>query len=128
MFRFIFLMIRRPPRSTRTDTLFPYTTLFRSVHGWRPGSRVICWPASSSVEQARTRRPSPRRTQQSRSEEQTSELQSLMRISYAVFCLTKKIKSEDQTHPILAHDLLQNLTLSVQNTLHSIPTCNPAII
>src|SRR3546814_8644545 len=84
-----FLMIRRPPRSTRTDTLFPYTTLFRSFEarsigtswftandpGWRtprherrPLVEYRCW----------------------RSEEHTSELQSLMRISYAVFCLKKK--------------------------------------
>src|SRR3546814_6652386 len=73
-------MIRRPPRSTRTDTLFPYTTLFRSRSG-------------RSVDVARHRR----RTRSSssecrvrRSEEHTSELQSLMRISYAVFCLKKK--------------------------------------
>src|SRR3546814_9569923 len=82
-------MIRRPPRSTRTDTLFPYTTLFRSV-GWR---------ASLSFElslRAATRR-SPGRAAEfvdraRRSEEHTSELQSLMRISYAVFCLKKKNK------------------------------------
>src|SRR3546814_2819461 len=80
-------MIRRPPRSTRTDTLFPYTTLFRSVGRLRrrsapPGHRL---PADGSVRARRVgddRRP--------RSEEHTSELQSLMRISYAVFCLKKK--------------------------------------
>src|SRR3546814_6457863 len=77
---FFFLMIRRPPRSTRTDTLFPYTTLFRS-----PGTV----PATSR-RRCSTR---PRRSAgwtYSRSEEHTSELQSLMRISYAVFCLKKK--------------------------------------
>src|SRR3546814_18032795 len=74
---FFFLMIRRPPRSTRTDTLFPYTTLFRS----RTSSRAS-WPPTAS------RRS--RRRGASRSEEHTSELQSLMRISYAVFCLKKK--------------------------------------
>src|SRR3546814_9816408 len=79
---FFFLMIRRPPRSTRTDTLFPYTTLFRSVPGH----------AGFREEGARDR---VRRTRWSvdRSEEHTSELQSLLRISYAVFCL-KKIKFE----------------------------------
>src|SRR3546814_4769005 len=77
---FFFLMIRRPPRSTRTDTLFPYTTLFRSTALCRwprcvtPGSRVL-YPRVRV-----------------RSEEHTSELQSLMRISYAVFCLKKKKK------------------------------------
>src|SRR3546814_7797159 len=99
-------MMRRPPRSTRTDTLFPYTTLFRSY-----GTRVL--PVNllstngqkwSQARHGLTRRgwrgPSPR-TQNGRprparggpfgrSEEHTSELQSLMRISYAVFCLKKK--------------------------------------
>src|SRR3546814_3836516 len=91
-------MIRRPPRSTRTDTLFPYTTLFRSVRrpfqpvgnpavavgggfqfeGWRQiGERTALEDAGL------------------RSEEHTSELQSLMRISYAVFCLKKKKKQQD---------------------------------
>src|SRR3546814_19476978 len=81
---FFFLMIRRPPRSTRTDTLFPYTTLFRS--GWRRRMRARSLPISMSS----TRRPRPMRPRSSRSEEHTSELQSLMRISYAVFCLKKK--------------------------------------
>src|SRR3546814_7298146 len=77
-------MIRRPPRSTRTDTLFPYTTLFRSA---RPATDSACarrdaWPGR--------RAPRFRRTADQRSEEHTSELQSLMRISYAVFCLKKK--------------------------------------
>src|SRR3546814_18956174 len=90
-----FLMIRRPPRSTRTDTLFPYTTLFRSglVEG-RAIDRFAfrrrqLMPAQQFVQehlvgaaQDRTR---------CRSEGHTSELQSLMRISYAVFCLKKKI-------------------------------------
>src|SRR3546814_3412503 len=78
---FFFLMIRRPPRSTRTDTLFPYTTLFRSVHfGHGLGKRGI-------AELDKAFAPAKRL---SRSEEHTSELQSLMRISYAVFCLKKK--------------------------------------
>src|SRR3546814_8153486 len=88
-------MIRRPPRSTRTDTLFPYTTLFRSSPPSRsPRSGAACWrsrPASGAT----TSRPgsSGRRGHRRcllRSEEHTSELQSLMRISYAVFCLKKK--------------------------------------
>src|SRR3546814_5841131 len=101
-------MIRRPPRSTRTDTLFPYTTLFRSLDGYRacrcdatnscrsaspavhpPNVRpeysqsaisILCWPRGRSSQ-----------VKSERSEEHTSELQSLMRISYAVFCLKKKI-------------------------------------
>src|SRR3546814_1658500 len=71
-------MIRRPPRSTRTDTLFPYTTLFRSP--WCKARRCGPHRAGSSD------------THRWRSEEHTSELQSLMRISYAVFCLKKKNK------------------------------------
>src|SRR3546814_4750538 len=74
-------MIRRPPRSTRTDTLFPYTTLFRSL-------RQSPWTSSSPDFSHQTKRATFRR--RSRSEEHTSELQSLMRISYAVFCLKKK--------------------------------------
>src|SRR3546814_6817055 len=84
-------MIRRPPRSTRTDTLFPYTTLFRSRG--RPAARPSGWPARVRARCGR----GPRATRAGqRSEEHTSELQSLMRISYAVFCLKKKIiKKED---------------------------------
>src|SRR3546814_5930138 len=102
MFRFFFLMIRRPPRSTRTDPLFPYTTLFRSgsfvavdkidlaveegeIYGFLGPNgagksttlRMLCTLTAPSSGHAR-------------SEEHTSELQSLMRISYAVFCLKKK--------------------------------------
>src|SRR3546814_9986063 len=79
-------MIRRPPRSTRTDTLFPYTTLFRSpldANIWRPLKPDDCTRRGSQVSKS-----SPFNTR--RSEEHTSELQSLMRISYAVFCLKKK--------------------------------------
>src|SRR3546814_2210433 len=78
-------MIRRPPRSTRTDTLFPYTTLFRSA--LRSGSREHpCLSGLVSVFLSSRLRGSD----DMRSEEHTSELQSLMRISYAVFCLKKK--------------------------------------
>src|SRR3546814_1205369 len=79
---FFFLMMRRPPRSTRTDTLFPYTTLFRSAS--REGSCAL--PADRSI----TRVATAAQSVIARSEEHTSELQSLMRISYAVFCLKKK--------------------------------------
>src|SRR3546814_2807153 len=83
---FFLLMIRRPPRSTRTDTLFPYTTLFRSTPG-RPDA-----DPGRRAPSGRRRRPALRLRsgRAGRSEEHTSELQSLMRISYAVFCLKKK--------------------------------------
>src|SRR3546814_4004898 len=95
-----FLMIRRPPRSTRTDTLFPYTTLFRSVSSGEAGSNR---GRSAPLERTRMRSLFTRQSsgdaplhwsehQAARSEEHTSELQSLMRISYAVFCLKKKTK------------------------------------
>src|SRR3546814_4730634 len=105
-------MIRRPPRSTRTDTLFPYTTLFRSSAAC-PRRAPAAWGASRSRDASACRAPppSPSRFRSSRSypplhprlralrrgdrsEEHTSELQSLMRISYAVFCLKKKIKNK----------------------------------
>src|SRR3546814_8775494 len=100
-------MIRRPPRSPRTDTLFPYTTLFRSDWtGWRPrfarydvvlsnfnggdhGLDVVQWPAAVRTDfEAYVKRGGG--FVSFRSEEHTSELQSLMRISYAVFCLKTK--------------------------------------
>src|SRR3546814_4916114 len=96
---FFFLMIRRPPRSTRTDTLFPYTTLFRSVNlassAGRAEAVAICRavPGISCMTPrapARERASVMKRLSCKRSEEHTSELQSLMRISYAVFCLKKK--------------------------------------
>src|SRR3546814_3416878 len=122
-------MIRRPPRSTRTDTLFPYTTLFRSGRSprtdWSVSSELAAWKSLTAVERSapfhgaptfpgwhpvqrdlpppvvasripdhvRCRRGNGRAWQDrasQRSEEHTSELQSLMRISYAVFCLKKK--------------------------------------
>src|SRR3546814_9969497 len=89
-------MIRRPPRSTRTDTLFPYTTLFRSQPDYTSsGSRRLMRSRLS----ARLRLPVSIR-HHPRSEEHTSELQSLMRISYAVFCLKKKTKHKKNYHNI----------------------------
>src|SRR3546814_4811542 len=121
--RFFFLMIRRPPRSTRTDTLFPYTTLFRSAgqRSRRVGSQ------SSGVDRRRGRaadllaarrfhvglqlQPAGsgrdlfrRSLQGQRSEEHTSELQSLMRISYAVFCLNKKTKANHKKNDKYKHN------------------------
>src|SRR3546814_5239541 len=117
-------MIRRPPRSTRTDTRFPYTTLFRSIIGkpfaWEmpkpaaapptrpvtlvtvpmvraPSPQPLSRYAGEGLKQCASNSPSPaKREREARSEEHTSELQSLMRISYAVFCLKKK----KQTHKI----------------------------
>src|SRR3546814_8398088 len=107
-------MIRRPPRSTRTDTLFPYTTLFRSVRrmaaGKAPAQACTCRPAAipppghlTATGQIREPFPPPctlLSSSEKRSEEHTSELQSLMRISYAVFCLKKKKKKKDTTNDI----------------------------
>src|SRR3546814_9535867 len=90
-------MIRRPPRSTRTDTLFPYTTLFRSdllprLHGFEllMASYAMCHMKLDMMLTETGYKPSAKAPR--RSEEHTSELQSLMRISYAVFCLKKKKK------------------------------------
>src|SRR3546814_2298105 len=90
-------MIRRPPRSTRTDTLFPYTTLFRSPACGL--GRCRCPRRGSPSPGAASRWRGSRR----RSEEHTSELQSLMRISYAVFCLKKKKKTKKT-------QLIENIT------------------
>src|SRR3546814_6665196 len=98
-FLFFFLMIRRPPRSTRTDTLFPYTTLFRSTPRRRHRSR-----RSKHLPPA----PPPELggAPSIRSEEHTSELQSLMRISYAVFCLKKK-KQQTKNHNSILNESKQ---------------------
>src|SRR3546814_6400294 len=118
MFFFFFLMIRRPPRSTRSDTLLPYTTLFRSPGGFCarpcPRSDPLQAPAQIRPETGSARRGRDptlafrqrlwRRQHRApwsvegrgRSEEHTSELQSLMRISYAVFCLKQKQKKTQQ--------------------------------
>src|SRR3546814_5210787 len=114
-------MIRGPPRSTRTDTLFPYTTLFRSSHrgavhngASEPNDRYFAHPEQrhqrnhqgckqagmNCVDQRHARRldkgraVEPQGVRLGRSEEHTSELQSLMRISYAVFCLKKTTRNE----------------------------------
>src|SRR3546814_9282771 len=106
-----FLMIRRPPRSTRTDTLCPYTTLFRSdpVRRGRGDDRRRCRVRDHAHVRRRILRDEgavyPQRRAgegiaavgRGRSEEHTSELQSLMRISYAVFCLKKKTKKQNNT-------------------------------
>src|SRR3546814_5075363 len=100
-------MIRRPPRSTRTDTLFPYTTLFRSQAVRREcvleedaGLTVDVFRATfDHVPETRGEDILPQvPLQYLRSEEHTSELQSLMRISYAVFCLKKKIQTNQLIH------------------------------
>src|SRR3546814_11760744 len=94
LFVFFFLMIRRPPRSTRTDTLFPYTTLFRSRHA--SSSEALHGAAAIAGRQGQIGRglgAGHARTGARRSEEHTSELQSLMRISYAVFRLKKKTEN-----------------------------------
>src|SRR3546814_8884662 len=102
-------MIRRPPRSTRTDTLFPYTTLFRSLHQVALLDRDILHPRrvfggdvdfaglDAAVAGDEARRQHLPVLQVIRSEEHTSELQSLMRISYAVFCLKKKKNTTQQS-------------------------------
>src|SRR3546814_9795211 len=112
-------MLRRPPRSTRTDTLFPYTTLFRSpdghdLCGWPDGADhafdfgvVQCGHPHGVLLRAQI-------LNFDRSEEHTSELQSLMRISYAVFCLKKK-KATEHTH---THVTNAKTKLSAPQTLN----------
>src|SRR3546814_1881867 len=108
-------MIRRPPRSTLTDTLFPYTTLFRSPHpriahpdeaARLRGRQTVHQPIEFEHQIRRPRRRAerqPRRRSRGdeRSEEHTSELQSLMRSSYAVFCLNK---NKDYIHYDIYHE------------------------
>src|SRR3546814_4795005 len=115
-------MIRPPPKSTRTDTRFPYTTLFRSAttcgpcSGIRRGPHNFPAPAGHAISSAANRGGPPlgkrsktltfdattqvlvRRLLRDRSEEHTSELQSLMRISYAVFCLKKKTHRQNKKY------------------------------
>src|SRR3546814_2967503 len=112
-------MIRRPPRSTRTDTLFPYTTLFRSVVGDPQADVVPALQARQVLHRLAPRAHVQRfhvdsaltvhhldRVGDQRSEEHTSELQSLMRISYDVFCLTKKKQT------LHTRDTTKNIKLS----------------
>src|SRR3546814_9835098 len=126
MYVFVFLMIRPPPGSTRTDTLFPYTTLFRSCGAAR-ASAIAQGPGPDALRGMRcadSRRTSPGRAgrapvrslpgsrgcaaaQCRRSEEHTSELQSLMRISYAVFCLKKTHITHNETdHNLHSHSYI----------------------
>src|SRR3546814_5997178 len=116
-------MIRRPPRSTRTDTLFPYTTLFRSSKAspsmWLPSTHSVMrygpMPTYAVVQYGLLMN-----CDLSRSEEHTSELQSLMRISYAVFCLknknTKKCKKNQQRLIIYINTLSTTLYKTTHNT------------
>src|SRR3546814_2587514 len=122
-------MLRRHPRSTRTDTLFPYPTLFRSVAALQ-GDDVVRMVEAVTVQRDGPRRPVagnevaergavgglagaerlPLQTGQEadglgRSEEHTSELQSLMRISYAVFCLKKKNEKAQSLYKIIRNDI-----------------------
>src|SRR3546814_1107449 len=113
-------MIRRPPRSTRTDTLFPYTTLFRSP-AFGTGQRLQLsdefQQGSTAADRGRAGRaahPAPERLRvdqpgAGRSEEHTSELQSLMRISYAVFCLKKKKIKRKTTTAKTANTNIKNM-------------------
>src|SRR3546814_6107246 len=91
-------MVRRPPRSTRTDTRFPYTTLFRSA------SRPMSSPPRHFPPKRLPKPSGINRFGGKRSEEHTSELQSLMRISYAVFCLTKTNNRHDKIYFHSAYD------------------------
>src|SRR3546814_3507991 len=123
-------MIRRPPRSTRTDTLFPYTTLFRSrvPNVCRSGRWSVAAtghaahpPDARSAACARSpdARPggAPRHPGATRSEEHTSELQSLMRISYADFCLTKtKQQNSHPTHKTVIHTTYYHYYVLTENT------------
>src|SRR3546814_8948222 len=114
-------MLRRPPRSTRTDTLFPYTTLFRSVFSHAAASGLSdlgldrAHRAFAFLETHAWDRDGGgwfHRLRRSRSEEHTSELQSLMRISYAVFCLKKKNNVQQTT--LLDRLIIQDLIYRLQ--------------
>src|SRR3546814_6357680 len=129
---FFFLMIRRPPRSTRTDTLFPYTTLFRSraaqerrvgdlrIHPDEGRERPARTRARAAAADARLRAPGADEGRgqgqpDPRSEEHTSELQSLMRISYAVFCLKKKTNKKQNEHKPTCKNTHATTTLTKRN-------------
>src|SRR3546814_8741506 len=107
-------MIRRPPRSTRTDTLFPYTTLFRSVTSTEPQVAYSHNIAYGPVNKAAIDKLDSKIL---RSEEHTSELQSLMRISYAVFCLKKKKNKKSMRNK--NKNTIQTLTSTITYNDHT---------
>src|SRR3546814_5560757 len=120
-------MIRRPPRSTRTDTLFPYTTLFRSVsilnlyfHQISSVSITVAYALPIPVSELNgsdKKLHDTHNVEKRRSEEHTSELQSLMRISYAVFCLKKKnIQNINNTTTKNTQDIIVNNKTTKQDT------------
>src|SRR3546814_992137 len=118
-------MIRRPPRSTRTDTLFPYTTLFRSDD---PARQRVGQDRSEPIADRDVHPPIIGCDQEDdavvrlfRSEEHTSELQSLMRISYAVFCLKKK-KITNKPKKYYVENIHQSITNSHSQRLTTIHT------
>src|SRR3546814_8529914 len=129
-FCFFFFMIRRPPRSTLPDTLVPYTTLFRSraqtmtsaqfgvtaLPYWRTRSRLeprtMYWSAKDVARPISWGSNIRKRTSSMRSEEHTSDLQSLMRISYAVFCLKKKKKTQEHGSETDTHQSSQKKHLA----------------
>src|SRR3546814_6250376 len=128
LFFFFFLRIRRPPRSTRTDTLFPYTTLFRSrrIRVGTDGDpiekrarRALAGRGRirdrarghGSCRRRRRRGRGGRGDRARRSEEHTSELQSLMRISYAVFCLKKKTPRKQTRMCLAANTIDKKITI-----------------
>src|SRR3546814_3282240 len=118
LFLFFFLMIRRPPRSTRTDTLFPYTTLFRSCARLATSSRsskATTGSSSSPTDCARVAPIMRRSRSRDRSEEHTSELQSLMRNSYAVFCLKKKKYKINTNHKLMNKAYLHQYKTNTTN-------------
>src|SRR3546814_3060251 len=120
-------MIRRPPRSTRTDTRFPYTTLFRSPRRRRCrralGGMILWGAASAAPYFFRTLEIRPRALAvPARSEEHTSELQSLMRISYAVFCLKqKKSLTDAQLYNFASNHLHSHITKHELNSTNQTP-------
>src|SRR3546814_8474785 len=129
VFFLFFLMIRRPPRSTRTDTLFPYTTLFRSRGLQLPPADQVAGAVEMQLRIFRRQRDRAVDADQRgiRSEEHTSELQSLMRISYAVFCLKNKITSKTQNNRrTYEHsDKMQSSTHSMTTTNQYLKKLSP---
>src|SRR3546814_10684512 len=111
-------MIRRPPRSTRTDTLFPYTTLCRSDGGRLHLQSLPAQPEGFVCIPPRLANfvPASPNASVGRSEEHTSELQSLMRISYAVFCLKKKNKKKRHVNNNSKNSYIHQHTPHKQNT------------